>query len=453
MPDPGESYGHILSTAVQERIQAAQRRSRAWALGSGMARATRLRLLVAGAVLLVGIVCVAVLRGPVGNTSAFADTLKAMAEVRTAHAVGTSHGEKTEAWLSVDHGYRIELPDRLRIGTLEATWDWDRHSNKVMIYDPEPDVMRRALAELSGTHWLAEVRPGDEYQTSDASLEGKAAKRIDIRSHEGWSATLWIDADTERVARMERSRTAGDGSPVPEDRTDFEYGVTVDPALFEFEPPAEATVVDARIGSVRGILDEALKAAEGTPIHEVTEEKVRLSRRQANWLDFDHPRRREAWYLRGVGSRREWADGGVQVRQGRTVWDLGPRGASVTETDNGPDQALAFDWLFSLKMQVFPTDRPTEVTPGERDGAPIVQVTSYFTNRLTAEVTHKTKLVLVFGLHPGRLIESSCYYDVAGEWRLGEHTRLGYPEKLPEGVFEFKPPPGVTVRDMRTGRG
>ena len=453
VPDPDESYARTLSTAVQERIREAHGRRGVLALGRRVARVARPRLLVAGAVSLVAIVCVGLLRGHLFGRSASADTLKAMAEVKTAHAVGTLYGMGTEIWLSADHGIRLQWPGRLHVSTSEATWDYDDQSNQVTISDPDPDAMGRALAQLSGTLLLGELRPEDDCRVSDVAMGGRAARRIDITlGHEEGRGTLWVDPDTDRVVRMQMSRTAEEGSRAVEDQIDFEYDVTVDPALFKFETPAGATVVDARIGSLQQIIDEAMKTAETTPFHEVTETKAHPSGRSESGLSWDHPARYEVWGLHGVGSRLERDDGTgktVTVRHGKTVWLGSRRDAAVTETDDEVDEASAYACLYMFKQNFPRPDRPAEVKREERDGKPVAVLVRYYTIDLTRTKTCPVKEVTVFELNTSRLVELSAYYNVEGEWRLVKQTKYEYLDKLPEGVFEFKPAPGVTLRDLR----
>jgi outer membrane lipoprotein-sorting protein len=451
-PDPGEGYPHALSGAVLRRLQETRGRGRASSLGARVAFLARPKLLAAAAVALVGIVCVVLLRGPSSRTSAFADTLKAMAEVKTAHIFGTLHGMDADAWLSVEHGIRIEYPGRLLIVTPESTWDYDDQANQVTITDADPEAVSRALAELSGTRWLAKASAEADYSVSEATLGGRPAKRIDIglRPDEPGTATLWIDAETLRIVRMEVSRVSEDGTDLPKDALDIEYDIAVDPALFEFETPAGAKVVDARIGSLQEIIDEAMKAAETTPIHEVMELDAHPSRTESG-LSWDYPERREDWMLHGVGSRHEWTSKRgttVHVRHGQTEWHGYGQHAYVEETDDEVDEASAVSWLANVKQNFPRPDRPNEMDQEERDGKPVVVLTRYFTVEMVR--ANPAKEVLVFELHPSRFVERSLYYEVEGEWRLGEHSKYEYLDELPEGVFDFEPPPGVVLEDRRS---
>ncbi len=451
-PDPGEGYAHALSAAVLRRLQETQARGRASSLRTRVAVVARPKLLVAATVALVGVVCIVVLRGPSSRTSAFADTLKAMAEVKTAHMFGILHGMDVDAWLSVEHGIRIEYPGRLLIVTPKSTWDYDDQANQVTITDAEPEAVSRALAELSGTRWLAKASGEADHTVSEATLGGRPAKRIDIElgPDEPGMATLWIDAETLRVVRMEVSRVSEDGTDLPEDALDIEYDIAVDPALFEFETPAGAKVVDARIGSLQEIIDEAMEAAETTPIHEVMELNGQASPRTESGLTWDYPEKREAWMRHGVGSRQEWSSKRgttVHVRHGQTEWYGDREYADVSETTDELDEASAVMWLSNVKQNFPRPGRPSEMEQQERDGKPVVVLTRYFTVEVVR--ANPAKEVLAFELHPSRLVERSLYYEVEGEWRLGEHSKYEYLDELPEGVFDFEPQPGVVLEDRR----
>jgi len=41
------------------------------------------------------------------------------------------------------------------------------------------------------------------------------------------------------------------------------------------------------------------------------------------------------------------------------------------------------------------------------------------------------------------------YVLVDDDWKVAERVKYDYPAQLPESVFEFSPPPGTEVEDLR----
>ena len=223
-----------------------KRRTMARTAGWRLFAFTRVRV-VAGLVAIAGISIASVLLITARPPNLFAAVLEAMAEVKTAHMV-TTHGYDLEMWLSADHGVRIEDPQRIQVLAHEATWVYHIGENKVIISEPQPDVLVKALRGLSGTEVLEELSRDSsryQYRVSDVILDGVAAKRIDVNTEEVMMR-LWVDSESMRVIATEIWATQEDGSETMHVGCEVEYDVPLDMALFTFEPPADATVVDSR---------------------------------------------------------------------------------------------------------------------------------------------------------------------------------------------------------------
>ncbi len=181
----------------------------------------------------------------------FAAVLEAMAEVKTAHIVTTKGDTDFEVWFSREHGVRSESANYIEILTWEAGWVYDRRAHKVTVRGALPDAVNECFMSLSGTYWLTRD-DGRRVQVSDVVLRGAPAKRIDIelsmRQHSPPSSTAWIDPATMRVMIIEMRDSDHEGRIVV-DRFRIDYDMPVDPALFTFEPPEGATVVDTRTDS------------------------------------------------------------------------------------------------------------------------------------------------------------------------------------------------------------
>ena len=242
--------------------------------GSQLFAFTRVRV-VAGLVAIAGISIAGVLLITARPPDLFAAVLEAMAEVKTAHIVTTKGDTDLEAWFSREHGVRSESANYIEILTWEAGWVYDRRAHKVTVRGAHPDAINECFMSLSGASWLARD-DGRRVQVSDVVLGGAPAKRIDIeysgfdRQYSRHAKTIWIDPATMRVTIME-IRSLNDERRIVVDRFHIDYDMPVDPALFTFEPPEGATVVDPRTDS------KPAETAENTPIEksgDVTEVAV-----------------------------------------------------------------------------------------------------------------------------------------------------------------------------------
>ncbi len=230
---------------LYERLQAVVEAR--FARPSGLRRLFTMKPLVAGAAVLLVAALIGVLLTIPRSPDVIAAVLEAMAEVKTAHIV-TTHGYDLEMWLSADYGVRIEDPQRIQVLTPEATWVYHIGENRVIISEPQPDVLVKALRGLSGTEVLEELSRDSsryQYRVSDVILDGAAAKRIDVNTEEVMMR-LWVDSESMRVIATEIWATQEDESETMHVGCEVEYDVPLDMALFTFEPPADATVVDSR---------------------------------------------------------------------------------------------------------------------------------------------------------------------------------------------------------------
>ena len=59
------------------------------------------------------------------------------------------------------------------------------------------------------------------------------------------------------------------------------------------------------------------------------------------------------------------------------------------------------------------------------------------------------KRLYEFDCDQERLVECEQYVLEEDEWRMFERRELDYPDELPEGIFEFDPPPDAKIHDLR----
>ena len=258
-----------------------------------LSRSSRVRKLAVAATtaLIIVVVLLGVLLPTRRPPNLFAAVLDAMAEVKTAHYVVTNG---IEVWISVDdHGVRSEGPWSIQVANAETSWLYVKRENKVIIAPASPETVTDHLRRLSGIHQLEQLRERPElfqYHVSNTRFDGRAAKRIDVERHTEMfgiqRSTFWIDADTSRLlaGKHPRQTVGADGSAVGEE-VEFrvEYDVPVDPALFTFEPPADATIVDRRSHAsdpvvARRIVD-AIYAGSWSAVDRLLEPGLRSTRR------------------------------------------------------------------------------------------------------------------------------------------------------------------------------
>ncbi len=256
-----------------------------------LARALRPKpLLVGGGAVLLAVLVGAMLIMP-RSADVIAAVLDAMAQVKTAHYVG-SNG--IEVWISVDdQGFRSEGPWSVQVANAETSWLYIRRENKVIIGPPSAEVIRGYLRKLSGIHVLEQLceRPSVfQYHVSDTRFHGRAARRINVERHSEMfgieRSTFWIDADTSRLlaGKWPRRTVGADGDAAGEEvEFGVEYDVPVDPALFTFEPPADATVVDCRSHAsdpvVAQRIVDAIYAGSWSSVDRLLEAGLRSTRR------------------------------------------------------------------------------------------------------------------------------------------------------------------------------
>ncbi len=423
--------------------------------GSPLFAFTRVRV-VAGLVAIAGISIAGVLLITARPPNIFAAVLDAMEQVRTAHIVRTH----VEIWFSREHGIRSEYGTIVCISTPQAIWEYDTRANKLIILYPDPEKTSKLLQELSGTQWLETLRnhPSLPYHVSDVVLDGRPMKRIDAEDKETRIVgTAWIDAETMRVIAIEQSYIQEDGSRTAPVREEVEYDIPIDAALFTLEPPADATVVDCRIDlELRDVIDEAMEAVETLPLHEIGEEAPMFhneGRRFDRWKEW------EGWRQNRVGHREEYSDGRVTGGTPREEWVCWERYAYVHDQDHYRNSFFtirAHQWLRSLKQGRaggWPADSPPEVIREEKDGHRLARIVGYFTHPPPAieknQSAERSKEVLTLDLDAKRLTERELYVWLDEEWRLAGRVQFDYPDELPPGIFDFDPPPGVKIDDLR----
>lgn len=425
-------------------------------------RALRPKPLLVGA----GIVIVAVLAGALltlpRSPDLFAAVLEAMAEVKTMHitSIGDIDGEE---WFSRDHGLRREYGGYVAVFTPEATWTYRARENKVVISEPQPDTVAQALRMLSYVELLEELNrdsTATKYRVSDAVLDGAAVKRIDFELDEAErKGTIWIDADTMRTVLVELWRVA-DGQRTLETRGRCEYDVHVDPALFIFQSPAGATIVDCRIDSeLREVIAHAIEALKTLPIHET-----------GGWFpfpcdkerDFDRWESWEAWREYAIGYRQEYSYGVVHGGNIREEWYLGQsidafrRDARVEDQYMSHFGGRAYYCLLALqrgesgRVGRYPLEDAPEVIREEDNGRTLARFVGFFvTPSDTNAVSERCKEVTTLDVDAQRLVEYELYVWSNNQWRLAQRLQCDYLDELPPGIFDFDPPPGGIIEDLR----
>ncbi|GAH64708.1 unnamed protein product, partial [marine sediment metagenome] len=229
-----------------------------------------------------------------------------------------------------------------------------------------------------------------------------------------------------------------------------EYDIPIDAALFTLEPPADATIVDCRIDpELRDVIDEAMEAVKTLPLHEIGEAApilVNEGRRFDRWREW------EGWRQNRVGHREEYSDGRVTGGTPREEWVYWVRRyAYVHDQDHYRNSFFtirAHQWLRHLKdgrPGGWPADAPSEVIRDEKDGRRSARIVGYF----TLPPAERSKEVLTLDLDAKRLTERELYVWMDDEWRLAMRIQFDYPDELPDRIFEFQPPPGVKIDDLR----
>jgi len=462
VPDPGEEYWSALASSV--RGEMAGRRS---SLGLRLLRSRPALAIAAGLILVLGLGIVA---GLFRGQDVIAATLDAMEQVQTMHMVVEGEGE-SETWYSAEHGLRSEGPSALTVMTDEAEWTYRKDDGEVTISEPEPDTIREFLRELSGTRWLEALTSepyGARYTVSKVLRDGADMKRIEAELYDGQvRMTFWIDADTMRVVAAEHFEKGDDGRWQQRSHMRAEYNIRVDPSLFVFEPPEDARVIDTRLDDdMRAVIDDAAKALRTRPIREegwAVHRFVNDNRRH-----WDAPDEWVAWRRHGEGMRRE-AGGTIEVETRYRRCLLDPDGRALIVDKERPDsrhlelKPMALQHVQELSSGTIwgrLLDDPPTVTREERGGRRVAYVTvegehTYDICRpsdrddvgfeFVGTDQERRRRVLTFDLDARRLIRVEHYVLEDGDWRLFERLELEYPEELPEGIFEFHPPPGTTV--------
>jgi len=460
--DPGEAYWRHLPAKVLDRIAAQSGRRRTWV------RARKPLAAVAAA--LIAALGAGIILSTFRGQDVLAATLEAMAEIKTAHIVTTSGEHRSEAWYSADHGLRREGSSYVRVLTAEGTWQYLKDESKLTISEPRPDTIEEYLSELSGARWLDLLKSAPvpfRYRVSDVVLDGKAAKRLDAEAPQGqMKGTLWIAANTMRVVALEEWEKDEAGHWVLLRRTRVEYDMPVDLALFTFQPPPGATVIECRLEpELREVIKEATEAARTLPIHE-------LGRAAQMYVDgtrhWDAMRQWEAWRENGIGFREEYADGEVKGGSRRERWLHKGQYGMIEDVDEERvlwTRPMVVQYLKSLQrgeLWGMPIDGEPQVRHDERNGRRLAGVvihgehpydicerTDSGLHEIVGHGREQQKRVYTFDCDQERLVECEQYVLEEGEWRMFERRELDYPDELPEGIFEFDPPPDAKIHDLR----
>ncbi len=456
---PPDTLRHRLEADIEARFPEAQRkpvsarRARVWQAACLPLRLLGRRPALAGAAAVLG-VCVAIALVNTGSPDLLARVLEAMAEVKTAHVESTSG----EQWLSVDSGVRTEGNYGTSVCTSVATWLYDRDAHTVTILHPRPsDQVNALLAALSGKKWIDGCRKEHlPHRISDVVLDGTPAKRLDVEDEDmAAGATVWIDSDSLRILRMRQWREEK-GRRVIESEARIEYDIALDPALFTFEPPAGARVVEWRFDEpVRELIKEAMEAVRTLPMHEVGQ-RARVFRSRGQW--FDRWSKWEAWRHNGVGYRMESDSGVVLGANMHEHWYHSDGHGFIEDWNPGYAKCRPpiLGWLEPLQRGELATParhrKEPKVARYEKNGRTLLRIVTYRTDPSLESAERALKherREYAFDVDAKRIAEYAVYVLVDDEWKPAKRVRYDYPEQLPPGIFDFDPPPGVEIDDRR----
>jgi len=189
---------------------------------------------------------------------AWADIADALRAVRTVHMTGEEKGVLKDKWIQREPFAVYEHVRPISPGTPEESsreyvfagnaekvcWYFPERGNRAVIgRGLESDFMNNVLAPLGWSESTeAESRPK---MIGRATVDGRRALLLELT---GWDerTELAVDADTKLALRLRQFALDEAGEQVEVTRLRFEYDQRPPEGVFDWVPPAGATVVDKR---------------------------------------------------------------------------------------------------------------------------------------------------------------------------------------------------------------
>lgn len=195
------------------------------------------------------------------DDSLYAQALRAIENARTIHKVTKVVPDEnkpaqpaTEAWFERDIGFRVNLPDEVRMGNQKHFWTY-RKKDKLAIRSDGPNINELIDRELDLTRMLEELKQlgYERYPEGDQKVDGRSLKayllnksdRIaDPEFKSGKRRVVFLMDDESRIARV-LYETRRDNRWVANVFTDWHYDVPIDRGLFEPNFGDDVKIVDA----------------------------------------------------------------------------------------------------------------------------------------------------------------------------------------------------------------
>ncbi len=239
----------IETTSVRPAVAAAPRqRWRSW-------------LAIAAA--LTGLIAAWWALAPVDN-SLYAQALQAMEDARTVHRVfksiaGADQPAKVavESWCERGVGYRVDLPDEVRMANTEHLWTY-RKQGKLAFRSDDPDINKMIDRELDLKQMLEELRRlgFERFAEQDEKIDGRQLtaylltkiNQVPPGAAQGPErrGIVYLD-DKSRIVRTRQEIRQGD-QWVANVLIEWEYDVPIDRKLFEPDFGDGVKIVDAAAG-------------------------------------------------------------------------------------------------------------------------------------------------------------------------------------------------------------
>lgn len=216
--------------SVARRLVGGLRRPWAWA-----------RLAAGIGILALGVWVMNALHGDV-----VAQTLAAMANVRTLYRVVQTPDARSQEWLDGGMRYRLERqsPDQftLLVDDGSSAYRFESRQNLVIIGPTQMSARGSALLEeCRGESRLKQMLAKRNADVQKLIVDGRAVQSIAEPASDPQPVrrrTTCVDTQTKRIVLEEDRDAAGNVTRV----SYLHYPLSLDPKLFEFEPPPGATV-------------------------------------------------------------------------------------------------------------------------------------------------------------------------------------------------------------------